>query len=328
MLRWSFVVSAGLLSLALALPAQAAQRTFVSTSGNDANTASNCSNTAPCRGFTAALTVTDSGGEIIVLSSGGYGAVTINKSVSIIAPEGVYAGISAFSTNAITVATAGIDVVLKGLTINSMGTGGFAVEMSAGNSLIVQNCTIKHFSTGGGLYVHTAADVQLLDSLMEDNFTGASFENGANALVSRSRFIAGGLAALAVGSGIKTKVEVNRSEASKSEVGYYAFSQAGGQVELYIKDSVASRNLNGVWVQSSSTPAIATVSGSLISGNATSGLNARGFAAKLVASGNIITHNGIGLRQEETSVLQSTGDNTVSDNTTATGGTITPLAKL
>ena len=64
---------------ALAFSANAAQRTFVATSGSDANTASNCSNTAPCRGFSAALTVTDSGGEIIVLSSGGYGAVTIDK---------------------------------------------------------------------------------------------------------------------------------------------------------------------------------------------------------------------------------------------------------
>ncbi len=54
-----------------ALPAYAAQRTFVSTSGSDANTASNCTSTAPCRGFTAALTVTDAGGEIVVLTSGG-----------------------------------------------------------------------------------------------------------------------------------------------------------------------------------------------------------------------------------------------------------------
>ena len=43
------------------------------------------------------FTVTDSGGEIVVLSSGGYGPVLINKSVSIIAPEGIYAGISVFS---------------------------------------------------------------------------------------------------------------------------------------------------------------------------------------------------------------------------------------
>lgn len=57
------------------------QRTSVSTSGDDANTANLCSAAQPCRSFTAALTVTNTNGEIIALTSGGYGAVTINKGV-------------------------------------------------------------------------------------------------------------------------------------------------------------------------------------------------------------------------------------------------------
>jgi hypothetical protein len=54
------------LSIALAPAALGAQRTFVSTSGNDANA---CSLTAPCRSFGAAITQTDPNGEIIVLDS-------------------------------------------------------------------------------------------------------------------------------------------------------------------------------------------------------------------------------------------------------------------
>ena len=74
--------SASLLSLAL--PAfGAAQRTFVASNGVDTNP---CTVTLPCRGFTAALLLTNAGGEIIVLDSAGYGSVTINKAVSIIAP--------------------------------------------------------------------------------------------------------------------------------------------------------------------------------------------------------------------------------------------------
>src|SRR4051812_44863466 len=80
--------------------ANAVQRTFVATTGNDGNS---CSNTAPCRSFAAAIAVTDAGGEVIVLNSGGYGAVTITQSVSIISPPGVYAGISGFSGAAIEV---------------------------------------------------------------------------------------------------------------------------------------------------------------------------------------------------------------------------------
>src|SRR6266571_7551654 len=73
-----------------------AQRTFVSAaSGNDANP---CTRTAPCRNFQAAIAQTASGGEVIVLDSGGYGTVTINQSVSLIAPPGIYAGISVFGS--------------------------------------------------------------------------------------------------------------------------------------------------------------------------------------------------------------------------------------
>jgi hypothetical protein len=75
----------------------AAQRAFVASYGTDVNTAANCSLASPCRGFAAAATVTDANGEIIVLDSAGYGPVTITKSISIIAPAGVYAGITVFS---------------------------------------------------------------------------------------------------------------------------------------------------------------------------------------------------------------------------------------
>jgi hypothetical protein len=68
----------------LSITVEAAQRTFVSAgNGSDANA---CTRQAPCRNFGTAMAQTDSGGEVIVLDSGGYGVVTINQSVSIVAP--------------------------------------------------------------------------------------------------------------------------------------------------------------------------------------------------------------------------------------------------
>jgi hypothetical protein len=61
---------------ALSVFAVAPQRTFASTGGDDANS---CSLTAPCRGFAAAIVAVASGGEVIVLDSGGYGVVTIGR---------------------------------------------------------------------------------------------------------------------------------------------------------------------------------------------------------------------------------------------------------
>ncbi|MBI3150332.1 MAG: right-handed parallel beta-helix repeat-containing protein [Betaproteobacteria bacterium] len=332
MLRISLAVAALLLSFTATLSAYGAQRTFVSTAGNDANTASNCSNTTPCRGFTAALTVTDSGGEIIVLTSGGYGPVTINKSVSIIAPEGIYAGISVFSGNGITIATAGVDVVLRGLSINGLGGSGSGIHMTAGDGLIVQNCTISNFSSGYGLYVSTSARVRLLDSQVRGNYRGAVFASGATVLVSGSRFLDSteeGLYAFASGAGVVTKVEVSRSEASSNgQYGFYAYAASSGRVELNVKDSVAARNSSGVYATASTGTALARVSNSLISGNTFYGLRAGGSGAKLLASGNEVSDNDTGLYQSSSAVLQSTGDNTVSDNTTNTSGTITSLANM
>src|SRR5438876_11304630 len=97
----------------------AAPRTFVASTGLDTNP---CSRSAPCRSFSSALAVTDSDGEVIVLDSAGYGPVTIAQSAALIAPLGVYAGVTASTGDGIIVNIApAARVVLKGLSINSGG---------------------------------------------------------------------------------------------------------------------------------------------------------------------------------------------------------------
>src|SRR5687767_1550373 len=72
------------LSLAVLLFSSAgfaqATRTWVSGTGDDANP---CSRTAPCKTFAGAISKTAAGGEIDVLDPGGYGGVTILKSITI-----------------------------------------------------------------------------------------------------------------------------------------------------------------------------------------------------------------------------------------------------
>src|SRR2546426_6768037 len=57
-----------------------ATRTWVSGVGDDANP---CSRTAPCKTFAGAISKTFIGGEIDALDPGGFGAVTITKSITI-----------------------------------------------------------------------------------------------------------------------------------------------------------------------------------------------------------------------------------------------------
>src|SRR5215218_11034979 len=64
----------------LSAAAQAQTRTWVSGVGDDLNP---CSRTAPCKTFAGAISKTSAGGEIDALDSGGFGAVTITKSITI-----------------------------------------------------------------------------------------------------------------------------------------------------------------------------------------------------------------------------------------------------
>src|SRR5262245_3518643 len=57
-----------------------ATRTWVSGVGDDVNP---CSRTAPCKTFAGAISKTAAGGEINCLDPGGFGAVTITKSITI-----------------------------------------------------------------------------------------------------------------------------------------------------------------------------------------------------------------------------------------------------
>ena len=109
--------------LAVALPSSAsaqATRTWVSGVGDDANP---CSRTAPCKTFAGAISKTANGGEINCLDPGGFGAVTITKSITIKC-QYTEGGVLVSLTNAIVINAQATDkVTLRGLDINGVGTG-------------------------------------------------------------------------------------------------------------------------------------------------------------------------------------------------------------
>jgi hypothetical protein len=75
------VLGTTLLPVLCTVPAQAqATRTWVSGVGSDANA---CTRTAPCLTFAGAIAKTAAGGEIDALDPGGFGTLTITKSITI-----------------------------------------------------------------------------------------------------------------------------------------------------------------------------------------------------------------------------------------------------
>ena len=125
------------------------QRTFVSAQrGSDGNVASNCSISNPCRSFGAALGVTALDGEIVALDTGGYGAVVIDKSVTLAGPLGVYVGITASSGNAIDIDAPAAVVVLRGLQVKGLG-GVNGVHSTGVSLLVIEDSTFSSFSNAG-----------------------------------------------------------------------------------------------------------------------------------------------------------------------------------
>lgn len=123
-----------------------ATRTWVSGVGDDANP---CSRTAPCKTFAGAISKTAAGGEISVLDPGGFGAVTITKSITING-DGTLAGILASLTNGVIVNAGVNDVVtLRNISINGIGNGLSGIRYLAGKHLIVESCSISGFSNHG-----------------------------------------------------------------------------------------------------------------------------------------------------------------------------------
>jgi len=154
-------------TIAFAAAAQAqATRTWVSGVGDDANP---CSRTAPCKTFAGAISKTFTGGEIDALDPGGFGTVTITKSITI---DGCcITSILASGTNGvnINIAPNANDperrVTLRRLTINGTGSSGAvgqrtglkAINFIQGNALHVENVYIQNFTQEGIFMSHTVS---------------------------------------------------------------------------------------------------------------------------------------------------------------------------
>src|ERR1700694_5022827 len=146
------VLAIGIFMFAFASLAQAqASRTWVSGVGDDVNP---CSRTAPCKTFAGSISKTAAFGEINCLDSGGFGAVTITKSITI-KREGGTGGILAAGTFWVNVndsgsATPGTAIVtLSGLDIEGFGTGTNGIQFVSGASLHVHKCQIRGFRQSG-----------------------------------------------------------------------------------------------------------------------------------------------------------------------------------
>src|SRR5439155_20137427 len=133
----------GLLSLLPDAAMAQATRTWVSGVGHDANP---CSRTAPCKTFAGAISKTAAGGEIDCLDPGGFGAITITKSVTIDCGTNP-GGILNSGFNGVIINAAATDrvvlrnIVIQGTVGTTLGLNG--IRFLAGKELFLDRVFIQ-----------------------------------------------------------------------------------------------------------------------------------------------------------------------------------------
>jgi len=303
-------------------PSSTAQRTFVASNGNDL---SPCSLALPCRSFGAAIVKTTSGGEVVVLDSAGYGPVVITKPVSIIAPPGVYAGVSVLSGTGVVVNPVVGKVTLRGLTINALG-GTTGIDYQTGDALYLDHVVVGGFPTAG-LNVLAAATgtVQINDSLFRGNGIGATFgtTGGTTAtlkvVVNNSSFD-GNTTGVRFTS-FSAHGEIRGTTLSGGTTGaLVAPTIAGAVTRVDFIESTISGNTTGIQAQSPAGTANVSASSTMISGNTTGVTSALGGNVFLTDS--TITRNGTGLAGAGGTITSGTL-NRLYNNTTSGGFTST-----
>lgn len=178
-----------------------ATRTWVSGVGDDVNP---CSRTAPCKTFAGAISKTAAAGEINCIDPGGFGAVTITKSITIdcagvmggILFAGASAGVNINGTN--------IVVTLRNLSINGSGTGLDGVRFTNGKLLNLENVFITQ-SARYGVWVPTmtgAGIVVIKNSTISNGIDGIRAAFGVVTVSNSTIFGNAGFGLIAEGPGI------------------------------------------------------------------------------------------------------------------------------
>jgi hypothetical protein len=260
-------------------------RTWVSGVGDDANP---CSRTAPCKTFAGAISKTVDGGEISVMDPGGYGAVTITKSITI-SGDGTLASILAAGVNGVVVNCVSIPtcvVTLRSLSIEGIGTGLNGIRFLAGGKLHVEHVTIAGV-TGHGVAFEpsTNASFHLRDVAIRESDTGAvlvkpSGMASATGTIERTAMDGNGRGLRVEDRGV---VHVRDSRAVNNAAnGFVALAQAGFATSMTLDNVLsASNGATGVYAG-----ALATVHLS----NSTVARNKDGLQA--VGGGSIVSFGG------------------------------------
>ena len=289
-----------------------ATRTWVSGVGNDANP---CSRTAPCKTFAGAISKTFINGEINCLDPGGFGTVTITKSITIDCHE-VFASILASGTNGININIAAGNpndplrsVRIRNLNINGAGASGSVgtrtglkgINILAATSVFVEDTFILNFTQQGILDSRTTGGTLVINNTTVVHNAGPGIQIAPSSGATR----------------IDASLYNVRSENNTDGL------RIGSAVRAMVRQSILSHNANGVQVDGPAANGRVDINNSTFSGN-TNGI-LRGAGGIAVVSESDFFSNATA-KTGGSGGLLSFGTNRLSQNV-ADGDAFTPVAQ-
>jgi hypothetical protein len=294
-------LTCALFVLALSVVAQAqATRTWVSGVGDDLNP---CSRTAPCKTYAGAISKTATNGEISTLDPGGFGAVTITKSITIEGTQGQgYGSILNSGTTGVSIAFDSFSAVspegnktvrLRNLNIN--GSGGSGGNASSG---------LRAIRISGG--AASANSEVIVEDCVLDGSQAASPGRGIEDLRS--------------GGG---KLWVMNTTIRNMSGTAIALAPASGftRVDVTISNVRIFNALFGIAIGSGGR---AVVTNSVISGCTNAGLFAEGplGASELHANSVVLNNNGTAIQQNAGGTIRIGNSDITNSTTNGTSGTV------
>ena len=270
--KFRFTINAlaiAIFTLAFASMAQAqATRTWVSGVGDDANP---CSRTAPCKTFAGAISKTAGGGEIDALDPGGFGTLTIGKSITIDGGGGQVAsvlasGVPGFTINAATTDTIElINLRLNGINQTSSAAGTIGIRILQARGVHVLNCQLQNWGTAGISDERSTGGYLEVDNttIMNTNGNGISVNPSAgstqiNVHIANSRVQRTTSNGFLAGSNVHATVF--NSVFTQNTAGVFAQQTAGGTTDVNVDQCVVSNN--GAGFQANTGSAVIRVSNS------------------------------------------------------------------
>lgn len=250
-----------------------ATRTWVSGVGDDANP---CSRTAPCKTFAGAISKTAVNGEINCLDPGGFGVVTITKSITIDCHE-IFSSILNASTTGVIINFSSFQasdsrksVRLRNLSINGASTGLNGIRI-IGASFVTSTKVwvedslidgqlgtpgrgIQDFRQGGGLlFVNntTIRNVTNAAVSVDPTADGGTSGEQINVTISNSHVSSAG-SGLNFGSNVKASI-FNTVVTRIAGAGVFAIQNSSGTTEIAVDHCVISSNSIGVNASTAST---------------------------------------------------------------------------